>query len=141
MNGFKVFQDALLEAGIPPSPEQIVISCEFEHFQDVGSLLKDKVDLLEKTDGIFVVTDRIAVNTVFALQYMGFSVPDDISVIGFDGLAQPQFMHPKLTTVRQPVEKIAQKLVDLIVQSCVYPEQMENLIQVTPEIIPGETVK
>ena len=135
------FQDALLKAGIYPDPEQIIISCEPEHFQDVGSLLEDKTDLLRKIDGIFVVTDMMAVNTVFSLQRMGFSVPEDISVIGFDGLSQPQFMHPKLTTVRQPVEKIAQRLVDLIVKSCVQPELMKGLIQVEPEIIPGETVK
>jgi LacI family transcriptional regulator len=99
------------------------------------------MELLRNTDAIFAITDWIAIDTVFALQRLGFSVPGDISVVGFDGMAQAQFMHPRLTTVRQPVEKIAQKIIDSVMDSYFQSGSPEHLIQIEPELLIGETVK
>jgi DNA-binding LacI/PurR family transcriptional regulator len=135
------YQDALWEAGITPEAERIVISCEHSDFRNVGCLLESKIELFKNCDAIFSMTDWIAANTIFALERLGVSVPEDISVIGFDGIVQSQFMHPKLTTVRQPVEKIAKKVLDSILEDYFQFGLSENLIQIEPELLIGETVK
>jgi DNA-binding LacI/PurR family transcriptional regulator/DNA-binding transcriptional regulator YhcF (GntR family) len=135
------YQDALLESGIDPKSERIIISSEYNVFQNIGAFLESKMELLKNSDAIFAITDWIAVDTVFALQRLGFSIPSDISVIGFDGMAQSQFMHPKLTTMRQPIEKIAKTVFDYIMDSCFKNGSLEHLIQIEPDLLIGETVK
>ena len=46
----------------------------------------------------------------------GFRVPEDISIIGFDGIEQAMFYNPTITTVKQPSVDIA-KSVDLLIKS------------------------
>ena len=41
-------------------------------------------------------------------------IPDDYSVAGFDGLETGGFYNPSITTIRQPVEKIAKETVNLL---------------------------
>ncbi len=56
----------------------------------------------------------MALGLVLALHEGGRRIPEDISVVGFDGLALAEFSHPPLTTVRQDFEQIGQELVDLV---------------------------
>ena len=52
---------------------------------------------------IFIVADNIAVSAMYALLDMGVRIPDDLSIIGFDGMTLSRFVSPVLTTIRQPV--------------------------------------
>lgn len=65
-------------------------------------------------DGIFCVTDWLATRIIDVLRAMGQRVPDDVQVIGFDGVRQ--FGDQKLycSTIVQPVDKIADACVDFI---------------------------
>ena len=54
-------------------------------------------------DAVFVASDAMAVGARFALDEIGMRVPDDIKVIGFDGLDRYEINWPSLSTVRQPV--------------------------------------
>lgn len=51
---------------------------------------------------IFAASDPIAMGTIKALNEHGFSVPDDVSVIGFDDISIAQFTTPPLTTIHAP---------------------------------------
>ncbi len=51
-----------------------------------------------------------------AARACGFSIPDDISIIGFDDIPQASFVYPKLTTVRQPLEQMGQVAVKLLLE-------------------------
>ena len=50
---------------------------------------------------IFVGNDQMALGVLRAIQEAGRSVPDDISVVGFDDIPDAAFYAPPLTTVRQ----------------------------------------
>ena len=45
---------------------------------------------------IFMPDDYSAIGGFNALRDMGLSVPDDVSIVGFDGISYSQLMHPKL---------------------------------------------
>ncbi|MCI8637884.1 MAG: LacI family DNA-binding transcriptional regulator [Coprococcus sp.] len=51
---------------------------------------------------VFAASDPIAIGAVRALTEHGFSVPDDISVVGFDDISMAEFTAPPLTTVHAP---------------------------------------
>ena len=64
--------------------------------------------LLEaEATGIVAASDLMALGAVRAVRSWGASVPDDVSVVGFDGTPFASMTGPPLTTVRQPVEQLA----------------------------------
>jgi hypothetical protein len=66
------------------------------------------------TTALFAMSDAVAIGAVRALQDLGKKVPDDISVVGFDGIDLSRFTIPRLTTVEQPVNEIADRSVNLL---------------------------
>ena len=54
---------------------------------------------------IVVGTDRNAVGLIRRLQEAGYEVPRELAVVGFDDIADAEFVTPPLSTVRQPVER------------------------------------
>ncbi len=63
---------------------------------------------------LFAMSDTVAVGAIRALKDLGRSVPDDISVVGFDGVDISRYTVPRLTTVEQPVDEIASRSVNLL---------------------------
>jgi len=66
--------------------------------------------LLEESEhsmsALFCGTDYLAVGAIRALSEAGLSVPEDVSVVGFDGLSIGEFVQPPLTTIEQPMYDI-----------------------------------
>ncbi len=67
-----------------------------------------------ETTALFAMSDIVALGAVRALRDLGKSVPEDVSVVGFDGIDLCRFSIPRLTTVEQPVEEIARRSVNLL---------------------------
>lgn len=65
---------------------------------------------------IFAFSDVMALAAIRALRDMGKRVPGDISVVGFDGVVTGQYSLPRLTTVRQDTELLAQRGVESLLQ-------------------------
>ena len=63
---------------------------------------------------LFTMSDTVAVGAIRALCDLGRSVPEDVSVIGFDGVEIGRYTLPRLTTVEQPVDEIARRSVNLL---------------------------
>lgn len=66
---------------------------------------------------LFAMSDVMALGAIRALADAGKRVPEDISIIGFDGLQIGEYTLPRLSTVAQPVEKLAEQSVHLLLQS------------------------
>lgn len=67
-------------------------------------------------DGIFCSTDLLAVQIRDLLKDMGFRVPEDVQIIGFDGIRRFDTGRYFCTTIVQPVAKIAQACVDTLLR-------------------------
>ncbi len=71
--------------------------------------------LLKRSPGltaVFALTDAVAIGAMRAFGDMGLKVPEDISVMGFNGLKYTRFTNPRVTTVRQDVTQLVRKSVD-----------------------------
>jgi len=82
---------------------------EFEHFLEEN--LKDGRLAF---DGIFCVTDKLAVAVIKMLRRMGQRVPEDVQVIGYDGLRAFGDQDYYCSTIIQPVEAMAETCVELV---------------------------
>ncbi|WP_460497366.1 LacI family DNA-binding transcriptional regulator [Glycomyces tarimensis] len=84
-------------------------------------------------DAVFVASDLMAAGALQALHLGGRRVPDDVAVGGFDDSAIATATRPALTTVRQPLAKVAEETVRLLIA-------LLNEEEVEPVVFPTELV-
>ncbi|MCI5829031.1 MAG: LacI family DNA-binding transcriptional regulator [Treponema sp.] len=89
---------------------------------------------------IFTMSDVMAIGTIRKLTELGFKVPDDISVTGFDGLSLGEFYCPRLSTVRQNEEEMIEKGLAVFLGSVEKSEKSVHLY-VPFEFVEGESIK
>lgn len=65
---------------------------------------------------VFVSKDRMAIGVMQAVREAGLRIPEDISVIGYDGIEAAALPMIGLTTVAQPREEMAEKIMDILVR-------------------------
>jgi LacI family transcriptional regulator len=63
---------------------------------------------------VLCATDRMAVGALHALASAGLRAARDFSVIGYDDLPMASYTDPPLTTLEQPIPRMAQRLVDML---------------------------
>jgi DNA-binding LacI/PurR family transcriptional regulator len=69
------------------------------------------IDHRPRLDAVFVASDLMAVGALRGLRRLGRRVPDDVAVIGFDDSVLAQLTDPRLSTVRQPVDAMAERMI------------------------------
>lgn len=77
-------------------------------------------------DGIFCVTDLLAYQVINTLKSMGLRVPEDVQIIGFDGVRHFGDMELYCSTIVQPVEEIAETCVSMVLEK--QPVQTPSLL-------------
>ena len=89
---------------------------------------------------LFAMSDVKAIGAVRAITDRGLKVPQDISVIGFDGIEMIDYLIPKLATIRQNREEIARQSIEVLMQAV--HGRTDAVHRVVPfEIITGESTK
>jgi LacI family transcriptional regulator len=73
------------------------------------------LNLEEPPTAIFAFNDILAIGAMGAVRKKGLSIPEDISVIGFDDTILARHCYPPLTTMAQPLEEIGDQAVELLV--------------------------
>ena len=63
---------------------------------------------------VFAMSDVMAIGAIRALRDMDYRVPEDISVIGFDGTALAEYYNPRLATIRQQYQILASRSVEIL---------------------------
>jgi LacI family transcriptional regulator len=99
--------------------------------------------LLEKSrdfTAIFCFNDIAAIGAIRALRDAGLSVPDDVSVVGFDDILSAAYSTPSLTTVRQPLFEMGKRGAEVLLYRIAnrdkeYPAE----IVVAPELVVRES--
>lgn len=96
--------------------------------------------LLDRTDftALYGASDALAIGACRALKERGLSVPDDCSVAGFDGIEIGKFYIPSITTIVQPVEKIAKASTRLLFDM-IEGEEKPHQILFKGELLIGES--
>lgn len=90
--------------------------------EDIGSytmengyeMAKELLESGEEFTALYAISDRMAVGACKAIFDSGRTVPGDYSVVGFDGLDIAQFYNPSITTLKQPMEEMAQATIQIL---------------------------
>ncbi|MDR0378303.1 MAG: substrate-binding domain-containing protein, partial [Spirochaetaceae bacterium] len=131
------YKNALSRAGIAFNP---ALTIRTENSVCGGSLAMKALIAAGDFSAVFCVTDIMAIGVMNALYEAGLRVPEDMSIVGFDGLGIHRLTDPPITTIRQPVfeigEKLARRLVGRIEGS---GERMTGFLPT--ELLAGKSVK
>lgn len=112
--------------------------CRFsmeDGYAAAGRLLARHPDLT----AIFAISDVIALGVIRALRDRCRRVPEDISVVGFDGIPYGEYSTPRLTTVRQDVRSMVERGTELLLERL--EEDKPPVHETVPfRLIEGESV-
>jgi LacI family transcriptional regulator len=130
------FKNALENAGIEENEKLIIKTVNSVNGGNIATK-----SLLDRGSfsALFCATDTIAIGAVNAITEAGLQVPQDISIVGFDGLGHNLLAEPHITTIRQPIFEIGKKLARVLINkingdTC----RVEGLLR--PELVPGKSV-
>lgn len=104
------YRDAMAEAGRPIDDDLI----RLDEPTTEGGYRAATAVLSSRPDALHVATDPMAIGAFRAFRENGVRVPDDIAVVGFDGLPRAPRTEPSLTTVVQPVSDVGRTAVGLL---------------------------
>jgi LacI family transcriptional regulator len=108
------FRAALADHGLPEDPALIH---DGDFFRPHGyAAAQQFLALDDPPTAIFAANDASAFGVMEAMQEAGLRVPDDMSVVGFDDVAEAAQVHPALTTVRQPLEAMGRRAAQLLLE-------------------------
>jgi LacI family transcriptional regulator len=106
------YHSAQVAAGIMPDA---VLEVEGDYLIAGGAGGAHRLlDLPEPPTAILAFNDSMAIGALSAARARGLSIPEDLSVVGFDDTVEAEIAYPPLTTVRQPLKELGRMAVDLL---------------------------
>jgi len=117
---YRGYCDALRVGGID-AEGQVTLAGQFTE-QFGMSALPHLLAATEPPTAAFVASDYIALGVLSAAEVHGIKVPDDMSIVGFDDIRFSQYVRPRLTTIRSPVDRLAQQGVELLFERLQDPQ-------------------
>jgi LacI family transcriptional regulator len=130
---YRGYCDALRKGGIE-ADEQVRLAGQFTE-QFGTSALPHLLAPAEPPTAAFVASDYMALGVISAAKAHGVRVPEELSVVGFDDIRFSQYVQPRLTTIRSPLERLARLGVELLFERLNDPQAPART-----EVLPVELV-
>ena len=108
------FDDALRASGIEQDRELVKLEADWEPASAVP-IARRLLNLEQRPSAILCSTDLLALATMHTARELGFAIPDDVAVCGFDDFPFAQFAHPALTTVRIPAYEMGREAARILI--------------------------
>lgn len=134
---FEGYRKALADAGVAWNA-RLVVEANTTHASglELGRRLRRTH---RGTTAVFATADILAIGIVAGLIERGASVPDDVSVVGFDNLDIGEYVTPRLTTVSQDIEGKAAVAVQILLDEIEANEQPEKPVTFEVRLIERAT--
>ncbi len=123
-------------------PVEFVREGHFHNPSDSAEIIRDLMQLDDRPTCVLCPDDYSCLGALWLLEAQGIRVPEDISLVGYDGIRMSQMITPRLTTYRQDTVQIAKKVFSLITDAIDSPETHNpKQITVSGMLVEGETVR
>ena len=124
------FCDCLRENGVECRKLQLLWyqNSYAETYMRLGKFMEKNPD----SDAFFCVTDDMAINLMFTLKSLGIRIPNDVSILGFDGIPRAEETYPELATIVQPTEEIAKQTFQIIKKLQEGKKVESNIVMIKP---------
>jgi DNA-binding LacI/PurR family transcriptional regulator len=127
------FQKAMNHAGVKVNPKWIFVD---QHtIEDGRSVLKQILEMKDRPTAVFTGSDEVAAGVMMEAKQQGLLIPDDLAIIGFDDQPLAEILDPKLTTIRQPVDQMGDKSIEIMIEMLENPEMEIQNVELPIELI------
>ncbi len=113
---YKIYREMLESAGLEFNPSYFK-KCDY-FFEEDGYL--KMLDLIHHSPtlprAVFCFNDDLAIGALRALKEEKISCPEQVAIIGYDGIERGKYVDPPLTSVRQPLEAMGREMVHILIQ-------------------------
>ncbi len=135
------FEQAMFENDLPLIGRDIIISEPTVEagFSAMFNLLSTRKDDLPSA--FFCHNDSAAIGAIRAIQKVGLSVPDDISLVGYDDITEASYSNPPLTTIGGIMDKLVERLIDVLMKKIEDRDSQLIREKIEPVLIERESVK
>jgi DNA-binding LacI/PurR family transcriptional regulator len=134
---YEGYLSGLKKNGLEYNQGQVIIddSIRMNEFSGAYSVVKELLRKKSMPTAFATLADFLAIGLIKALKEMGYRIPEDISVMGFNNEIVSQFSEPPLTSVKQPKKLMGKMAMDLLLDM-VEGKEIENKNIILPtEII------
>ncbi|MED3729582.1 LacI family DNA-binding transcriptional regulator [Priestia filamentosa] len=127
------YQKALEEAGISINLNWIFVN---QHsIEDGKQVLRKVLEMEEKPTAVFTGSDEVASGMIAEASVHGIRIPDDLAIMGFDDQPIARVVSPKLTTIKQPVDQLGEKAVEIIIDELNNAQSLDPYYELPIELI------
>ncbi|NUY04246.1 LacI family DNA-binding transcriptional regulator [Paraburkholderia youngii] len=127
------FAQAIAAANLPVNPDYVRQGAFGEH--DAYTAALELMDLAEPPSAIFVANNQMLIGTMRALAERRFACPADVSVTAIDDFPWANAFSPALTTVRQPVDAMAEAALNMLLERIRGDERSPRHMVFPPELV------
>ena len=123
-------------------PEDFVAECEYHEPVSCYKATRHFLELPEKPECILFSDDYSCLGGMNAIREAGLKIPEDISVIGYDGIHMARTLSPRLTTWQQNTQELGKTVASKLIERIEHPRTaLPEHIVVEGRLLDGETVK
>lgn len=133
------FKKALVDEGV--DLEGVLVIEAKSKINEARKAANQILRLQKRPSAVFASTDLIAAIFINEVRKAGVSVPKDLSVIGFDNTIHAEICDPGLTTIAQPIAKLASYTIEQLLDAIENPSIPPNRIMLAPTLIERESVR
>lgn len=134
MNGY---EKAMKAASLKPHK---VLTDEHSNFSIGGNLIDKAFQIMPQLDGIFCTNDDIAVGALIRCQSLGYKVPKDIAIAGYNALDIGKSVSPVLSSIETPRYKIGEKAASLLINKLNGSQSSQSVIDLGFEVFAGKSI-
>lgn len=98
------YKETLVKHGIEVEDELIAIGL-YTH-RSGRQAMRQLLALPQPPTAVFACNDMMAMGAISAIGEAGLNVPDDVALVGYDDIVLANMMHPRLTTIKQPLHEM-----------------------------------
>ncbi|WP_281558363.1 LacI family DNA-binding transcriptional regulator [Thalassomonas sp. RHCl1] len=111
-------------------------------FKETGGSegLKHFVENKQSFTALVCANDEIASGAMTCARELGFNLPQDLSIIGFDNVILARYIYPKLTTIDNPVNEMGQMAAKLVLKNVYQQDKLEIQQTFEPSLITRDSV-
>lgn len=109
---------AFVEVAEKNNVKHIEIQTKLNNFEnnELTAMITELFKSKPYIDGVFASSDLLASIVIDVCHNLGKKIPEDVKIVGFDDINIASLMVPSITTIRQPIEKLAETAVEVVIK-------------------------
>lgn len=132
------YQESLQAAGLPVD-EDLVIECGLT-IEDGYQAARQLLERPSRPTALLAINDLLAIGALRAAGDLGLSVPDDLSIAGYDDIPMAKYLMPRLTTASKEASRLGQEAAKLLLARLRNPDRPRQEISVPSRLIIRESI-